>query len=197
MVPGWDQIVVSGPVAQEKPSIWIISVIGATLKKMRDDAYDASLSHDGSQIVFRDSVTRDIWLMNADGGSAKALSQARSGLPSVLAHMVPQRQTDPVREVSDRNGETTLAIGEPGSPRRRSGHALSNPQLTDFCFGTERAADLLCPEAAPNDYDSNLWELRFDERRKAKRDSAASYRLDRILFWQSAIDCGWKTFRLS
>ena len=38
MVPGWDQILVSGPVAQEKQGIWMISVIGATLKKLRDDA---------------------------------------------------------------------------------------------------------------------------------------------------------------
>ena len=69
-------MLVSGPVAQEKQAIWLISVIGATLKKMRDDAFDASLSHDGTQIVFRDSVTRDIWLMNGDGGDARALSQA-------------------------------------------------------------------------------------------------------------------------
>ena len=95
-------MLVSGPVAQEKQGIWVISVIGATLKKLRDDAYDASLSHDGSQIVFRDSITRDIWLMSADGGQAKAPDQARRRLPSVLAHLVPQCQPHPLREVSDR-----------------------------------------------------------------------------------------------
>ena len=51
----------SGPVAQEKQGIWVISVIGATLKKLRDDAHDASLSPDGSQIAFRDAITQDIW----------------------------------------------------------------------------------------------------------------------------------------
>jgi len=58
----WSQdgtkLLVSGPVAQEKPSIWLISVIGATLKKLRDSARDASLSPDGSQIVFTDAITR-------------------------------------------------------------------------------------------------------------------------------------------
>jgi Tol biopolymer transport system component len=72
-------LLVSGPVAQEKQGIWVISVIGATLKKLRDDAYDASLSRDGSQIVFRDSVTRDIWLMSADGGQAKVLIKREDG----------------------------------------------------------------------------------------------------------------------
>ena len=48
----------------------MISVFGATLRKLRDSARDASLSPDGSQIVFTDAVTREIWLMNADGGQA-------------------------------------------------------------------------------------------------------------------------------
>jgi hypothetical protein len=68
-------LLVSGPVAQEKQGIWVISVIGATLKKMRDDAYDASLSRDGSQIVFRDSVTRDMADERRRRGR-QALSQA-------------------------------------------------------------------------------------------------------------------------
>jgi hypothetical protein len=67
----WSQdgtkLLVSGPVAQEKQAIWVISVIGATLKKLREDANDASLSPDGSQIVFSDTVTHAILLMSADG----------------------------------------------------------------------------------------------------------------------------------
>lgn len=79
----WSQdgtkLLVSGPVAQERPAIWMISVIGATLKRLRDDARDASLSPDGSQIVFTDAVTREIWLMNADGGHARVWLTPKAG----------------------------------------------------------------------------------------------------------------------
>ena len=72
--------------AQEKQGIWLISVIGATLKKIRDDAFDASLSPDGSQIVFRDSITRETWLMNADGGQARFFLKPEPGY-----HLIPRR----------------------------------------------------------------------------------------------------------
>ena len=71
----WSQdgtkLLVSGPVAQEKQGIWVISVIGATLKKLRDDAHDASLSPDGSQIAFlsKRDAQNGIWTMPAFGGS--------------------------------------------------------------------------------------------------------------------------------
>ena len=75
---------------------------------------------------------------------------------------------------------------------------LSNPQLTDFCLGPERAADLLGPELPPNDYDTNLWELRFDEENgKPKGTPRRLTDWTGFLFWQSAIDCGRKSFRLS
>jgi len=40
------KLLVSGPVGpQEKQGIWIISVIGATLRKLRDDAHLAAGQH--------------------------------------------------------------------------------------------------------------------------------------------------------
>ena len=72
-------MLVGGPVAQEKQGIWVISVIGATLRKLRDDAYDASLSPDGSQIVFRDALTPDIWIMGVDGGQSRSLIKPEAG----------------------------------------------------------------------------------------------------------------------
>ena len=44
-------MLVSGPVTQEKQGIWLISVIGATLRKIRDDAFDASLSPDDADCL--------------------------------------------------------------------------------------------------------------------------------------------------
>jgi Tol biopolymer transport system component len=64
---------VSGPVGpQEKHGIWVISIIGVSLHKLRDDARDAAISPDGSQIAFADANTRDLWVMNSDGSQARS-----------------------------------------------------------------------------------------------------------------------------
>ncbi len=76
----WSQdgtkLLASGSVALEKPTVWMISVIGATLEKLRDDARDASLSPDGSQIVFTDTNTREIWLIPTARRDCSWISQA-------------------------------------------------------------------------------------------------------------------------
>jgi len=80
----WSQdgtkLLVCGPIAQEKQGIWMISVIGAALKKLRDDAHDADLSPDGTQIVYRDAVSRDIWIMGIDGGNARQSFKLDAGM---------------------------------------------------------------------------------------------------------------------
>ena len=192
-------MLVSGPVAQEKQGIWVISVIGATLKKMRDDAYDASLSHDGiADRVSRFGQARHL----ADERRRRAgqtPDQAGRGLPSVLAHVVSQRQSYFVREVPrSRTARPRLAIESRDLKGGDPVVLLSNPRLTDFTWGQSGRLIYSVRELPPNHYDSNLWELRFDdETGKPKGHSATSYRLDRILLWQSGIDCRRKTFRLS
>ena len=70
----------SGPVGpEEKRGIWVISVIGSTLRKLRDEAFDAAVSSDGSQIAFRDAQTRDIWVMGADGQQAHLFAKPEAG----------------------------------------------------------------------------------------------------------------------
>ena len=79
MVPGWDQVASGRPGRAGEAGHLGHFGIGATLRKLRDDAYDASLSPDGSQIVFRGAVTRDIWIMGVDGGQARSLIKPEAG----------------------------------------------------------------------------------------------------------------------
>jgi Tol biopolymer transport system component len=156
-------LLVSGPVAQEKQAIWVISVIGATLRKLRDDAYDASLSRDGSQIVFRDAITREIWLMSADGGQARVLLKPEGGYHLFTPTWFPNGKRVLYGKYRSANGETTVALE---SRDLRGGDPvalLANPRLTDFCWGQSGRLIYAIREPAPNQYDSNLWELRFDE----------------------------------
>jgi dipeptidyl aminopeptidase/acylaminoacyl peptidase len=156
-------LLVSGPVAQEKQGIWIISVIGATLKKIRDDAFDASLSPDGSQIVFRDSVARDIWLMNADGGQARSVLKPEEGYFLFSPTWFPNGKRILYSKYHQDNGEVSLGLESRDLKGGDLVPLLSNPQLTDLCWGQSGQLIYSVRERPPNQYDSNLWEVRLDE----------------------------------
>src|SRR5215472_3303076 len=174
----WSQdgtrLLVSGPVAQEKPSIWMISVIGATLKKLRDDATDASLSPDGSQIVFTDAVTQEIWLMSADGGQARVWLTPKAGYLLQIPTWFPNgKRTTPTWfpngkrilyiKYGGANGEKTVALESRDLKGGDPIILLANLLLTEFCWGQGGRLIYAVREPVPNQYDSNLWEQRFDE----------------------------------
>jgi DNA-binding winged helix-turn-helix (wHTH) protein/Tol biopolymer transport system component len=66
--------------AASKSSVWMISVLGRTAQKLRDDADAFSVSPDGSLIAFgTDSAElgdREIWLMDSKGLQASKLYEA-------------------------------------------------------------------------------------------------------------------------
>ncbi len=95
-------MLVSGPVAQEKQGTWVISVIGATLKKLRDDAHDASLSHDGTKIVFRDAVKHGVWAHGCRRRQRQRVDEARGRHAYFLSHLAGQRQANRLRETLER-----------------------------------------------------------------------------------------------
>ncbi len=140
----------------------MISIIGASLKKLRDDAYQASLSPDGSQIVYVDTVTRAIGIMNIDGSQAhdylKPEPGYRLGAPTYFA-----------------NGKRILYIKWHPSPEGATGVLESrdlkagDPQvlLTDLrvTFATfEQPGRIIfsMSEPPPRQYERNLYEMHYN-----------------------------------
>jgi Tol biopolymer transport system component len=152
----------------------VISVIGATLKKLREDANDASLSPDGSQIVFSDTVTHAILLMSADGGRARVWLTPEAGYRQFIPTWFPNgKRTTPTWFPNGKrilyvkygsvNGERTVALESRNLEGRDPVTILANPRLTEFCWGRGGRLIYAVREPAPNEYDSNLWEQRVDE----------------------------------
>ena len=65
---------VAGP-AQE-PGLWQLSGLGGSPRKLSDDAREAAVSPDGSQIVFLRGATnsQELWLMGAGGEQPRKLA---------------------------------------------------------------------------------------------------------------------------
>src|SRR5262249_593795 len=61
-----------------KLSLWTLSVLGGNPRQLSDEGWSASVSPDGSEIVFLKSVRygetgAEIWLMQADGGDQRKI----------------------------------------------------------------------------------------------------------------------------
>ncbi len=131
------------------------------MKKLRDDAREASLSPDGSQIIFKDTVKKGLWIMSADGQQARQFYKADKGSflfkPTFfangkrIAYIKVHRDSGRVvtLESRDLKGEDPVEL-------------VSNPRLTDFCWGGAGRLIYAVGEHPPNQYDSNLWQISFD-----------------------------------
>jgi eukaryotic-like serine/threonine-protein kinase len=62
-------------VTSQDSSIWILSVLGAAPRKLRDEAYPYAISPDGALVSFGTNKgrlgDREIWVMGPDGGQAR------------------------------------------------------------------------------------------------------------------------------
>ncbi len=148
-------------------TLWSVSMLGATPRKLRDGTWDAWVTPDGSLIGFvsgEPAVASEIWLMGANGEEAhKILSvkttadwlgrMAWSPTGERIAYVKFHPALDKFEasiESCDLKGGQTAVI-------------LSDPKLQDFCWLPDgRMIYSLRQSLSTND--SDLWELKTDLR---------------------------------
>ena len=73
-------MLISGPGGPDLGlGIWSINVVGRNLRKLRDDAWVAAPSPDGSQVAFISPDYREIWMMKANGEDSRQVLAIESG----------------------------------------------------------------------------------------------------------------------
>lgn len=149
------------------PSLWEISVLGGTPKKLADDGTSARVSPDGSNIASARFSGREIWLMQGDGGSAHRIAggteeEARDSF-SPVAWAPDGKRLAYARTRGHPTGTvvSTIEIADIGSGQIEI--ALSNLSLGGTLAWTyDNRLFYSVRELAPNQANFNLWWVQLD-----------------------------------
>jgi Tol biopolymer transport system component len=158
---------------QKPPSLWQISVMGGTARKLTDEGSSASVSPDGSQIIFlKQAATREeIWLMQADGDRAKRLVSTEEDNFGQLAWAPDGRRfaysRTKTRYYTSRSGpDTKIEVFDLGSTQTTvvRSHGERGLPRGGAALGWMPDGRLIYPlrEPRPNQQDTNLWWVRLD-----------------------------------
>ena len=155
---------VSGPVgAQDKEAIYIVSVIGGTIQKIRDDAFDASISPDASQVVFMAHFRKEIWEMSPDGEAAhQVVPPAGEGTIFLRPTWSPDGKRFSYLEVKDSAGNYTAKLVSRAANGGDPVTVVDNSDLRGFIYMPGNRILYSLRQTAPEPDDANLWEISVD-----------------------------------
>lgn len=140
----------------------MISIIGSSLRKLRDDADDAALSSDGSQIAFTDVDRTAIWVMAVDGSQARPVIKAEPDVKFYAPTWFANGKRLFYLKARTANGDTEYVLESRNLQGSDPVVLLQNKKVTDFTLNQPGRVIYGQSEPPPNRYDSNLWDLRYD-----------------------------------
>ncbi len=153
--------------SSQDSSIWLVSVLGGTPRKLRDEAIASSISPDGSLISFATNKgrlgDREIWLMGPDGENARKLYETDENGAMGGLHWFPQGQrvwyetlnADGVGPVTrDLSGGPAVSILPPSLLKKAWEYTLLPENRLLYLLAESGAAGSSC----------NYWESLLDER---------------------------------
>jgi eukaryotic-like serine/threonine-protein kinase len=149
----------TGASVSQAASVWVVSILGNTVKKLRDDAEAFSVSPDGLWIAFGTKPAQlgdhEIWLMEAGGQQARKLYEAppNTGIGGLKWSLEGQRVF--YLQVSNANAELV-------SRDLQGGPVVTLVQSPDWFRLTDFVA--LPDGRVIYARDHGLWELRTDPR---------------------------------
>jgi DNA-binding winged helix-turn-helix (wHTH) protein/Tol biopolymer transport system component len=155
-----------------QPSLWTISVLGGTPRRIAEEGSSARVSPDGSRIVYqRNGIGRnELWLMQADGTGAHRIvgdgkTEREFFSPVAWApdgrRVAYLRTTVTLYNAADRKATRKIEVGDPSTGTFEV--VLSDPQL-ESSLGWVGTNTLLysLQQPVPSQNDFGLWRMRLD-----------------------------------
>jgi len=145
-------------------AIWVISILGNSPRKIRDDAGRAAVSPDGRRIAFiAGRREAELWLMGADGQDAHRLKAGTEGERFLQLQWSPRGESIAMLKLQ-RENSAEKAVIEALNPENGSSQViLADPKLRSFCWLPDGRFVYSREEAAPSSSDTNLWFIPVDE----------------------------------
>ena len=165
--PDSDHLVVSWVEDPKKPSsLWEISIMGGTPRKLDDDGAFARVSPDGSKIAFLRSNNEEIWLMHGDGDQARRIVSGEEGGFGPVAWAPDGMRFAYVRtkyHYGSYELDTQIEVYDVTNARSEVVLPLSGLAEDVGWANTGRLIYSL-QETQPNGDDFNLWSVQLDSR---------------------------------
>lgn len=155
--------------AAEPTSLWVISIMGGTPRKLIDNAWQAALSSDGSQILFVRGTGKgfqEVWAMRSTGEDAHMILGGPGDIFGYAVWSPDGKRIAYVRAVyrpGEASSDAWLTVMDLAS--RQTHEVLEQPRLTgNLAWAPDGRLIYGMVETPPNQGDSNLWAGRLDER---------------------------------
>jgi eukaryotic-like serine/threonine-protein kinase len=149
-----------------KLALWALSVFGGSPRQLSEEGWSASVSPDGSQIVFLKSVTygetgAEIWLMQADGGNQRKIISAAGAEVFDSPSWSPDGRWVAYEEFQPGTYSSQGMLEAFNLERKSKNAVLMEPRLD---WGLRWLADgrLLFSRDESSQGNSNLWALSMD-----------------------------------
>jgi serine/threonine protein kinase len=174
--PDGAKLLANGP-DPATPGLWVVSVVGGTRRRLRTNGGSGLVSPDGSQITFGEHSSflghrlcfLEIWAMGPDGEEPRKILTVGKDQDSVclLSWSADSKRIIYVRGFQ--TGRARAAIEGFDLLKNKIITLHSDPYLLAAPHHSDAGIELIgerliysSHEPAPNDQDSNLWELRLN-----------------------------------
>ncbi len=146
----------------ERTGVYVISVIGSTIRLLRDNAREAAVSHDGSKIAFSDPHHTSISIMDVDGQQGHPVITAEEGFRVGY----PKFSNDgrrlafyKVKPAADFVQYTLTSCTPEG---KDCVAVFKGDDIRDYDWTPDGRIILARTEPPPHSADSNLWQIPID-----------------------------------
>lgn len=144
-------------------AIWVISILGNSPRKIRDDAGRAAVSPDGNRIAFiAGRREAELWLMGADGQDSHRLKAGLEGERFLQLQWSPEGRRVALLKLQSENSVEKAVIESLDPETGASQTILADPKLRSFCWLPDGRIVFSKEESGPGS-DTNLWFLPVEE----------------------------------